>query len=448
MPQDARYQEITKELYSKNLDLLNANKTLELIQKLYEIMIVSFSLESVSQHFIDLITESLGFSDGLVAVHSEKNSHLVISGMTQSRLNAAALEQIAIPTVRVRYETSYETNALIRAYTSGKGYVVHSLADIWTPYLKPEDVSQTPILMAEQTILVYPIIFGEKVLGSFYLIMGKGSKDITAFEKKALDRITTVFGIAIDRIRINQELRASELRELAKTKELLKLKDEFVFIATHDLKTPVTAIKGFLELLEGDLTHSAMTPRMQENLSAIKESSHRLTQLTTDLLEVARSDSGTINVSLSEVDLYEAIQNSIQQVQVHAQKRAVTIEHSIAPHTMVRADKTRLSEVLENLLTNAVKYNREGGSVTIAAEVGNTVSVSIKDTGIGIPQEQHAKVFEKFFRAHQRGTEDIPGTGLGLFVVRMLVEKMGGTIRFTSTEGEGTTFVFTLQSAG
>src|SRR3990172_4148315 len=104
MPQSDKYQEITKELYSKNIDLVNANKTFELIQKLYEIMITSYSLESVSQRFIDVICGTLGFSDGIVAARHEKNEHLHVLGITQSETNKTLLELIDTPTVELRFD--------------------------------------------------------------------------------------------------------------------------------------------------------------------------------------------------------------------------------------------------------------------------------------------------------------------------------------------------------
>lgn len=230
-----------------------------------------------------------------------------------------------------------------------------------------------------------------------------------------------------------------------KTAEALKLKDEFFYIATHDLKTPVTAISGFVSLL---LEHKGeLSPDLQEDVQSIKEGSDRLKQLVNDLLQVARSESGTIKVDLTPLDLKIVMDRTITQVSLPATAKKVTIDADV-PSTLVLADEKKLSEVLENLLSNAVKYNKEGGSVVVSSTKNDGyLTVTIKDTGLGIPKVQQTKIFQKFYRAQNDATRDIQGTGLGLFVVKMLVEKMGGSISFTSEENVGTTFVFSLKLA-
>lgn len=244
-----------------------------------------------------------------------------------------------------------------------------------------------------------------------------------------------------------KELKVVQERELAKAKELLKLKDEFVFIAAHDLRTPVTAISGFISLIKQ--RKGNLDTDMQENLNSIEEGSDRLKQLINDLLEVARSDSGTIKVKLSNIDIVSLIDKTIKEVGPSAAVKNVTITSNLdRSQNLVVADDEKVSEVLENLLSNAIKYNREGGKIDVAtkAEAGR-LSVSIADTGYGIPKEQQEQVFQKFFRARQKDTQNVSGTGLGLFLVRMLMEKMGGTISFMSEEGKGTIFVFSLPLA-
>jgi len=448
MPDPKKYDEIAKELYSKNVDLVNANKTLELIQKLYEIMISNHSIESVSQRFIDIITQTLGFLDGLVATRYEDNEHLKIVGITQTQTNKTILELTNVSTVNLNYDLKSGGNALVRVFLSGKSEVVSNLLDIWNPYVRSDDLAGINKIIVPRQIFVYPIIFGEKILGSFAVSVGKDIEELTEFEKKALERLVTVFGIAIDRLRINIELQAAEKRELTKAKELLKLKDEFVFIATHDLRTPVTAIDGYISLIEEEKPKFSID--IESNFKAVKEASERLKQLVNDLLQVARGESGTIKVDVAPLDINELIDRVVREVTPSATNKKVRLGINLDQTAkQVLGDDEKLYEVVENLMSNAIKFNKADGTVAVATRASNAVlEVSVADTGFGIPKEEQAKVFQKFFKYRGESTRDVPGTGLGLFVVRTLVEKMGGKIGFTSQEGKGTTFTFTLPLAG
>lgn len=223
-----------------------------------------------------------------------------------------------------------------------------------------------------------------------------------------------------------------------------RTKDEFVFIATHDLRTPVTAIDGFVKLIK--MSKEKFSKETEDSFQAIVEASERLKQLVNDLLQVARSESGTIKVELAPVDIVSLIESLLREVTPMASDKKVTLKTALERDVkMVMADEAKLKEVMENLLSNAIKFNREGGSVEVTTKKDkDALSVSVSDTGYGIPKQEQAKVFQKFFRYRGEETKDVPGTGLGLFVIRMLVEKMGGKITFVSEEGKGTTFTFSL----
>ena len=244
-----------------------------------------------------------------------------------------------------------------------------------------------------------------------------------------------------------KELKDTEEREVAKAKELVKLKDEFVFIAAHELKTPVTAIRGFTELIS---EMKAKFPKdVRANLEAIYEASGNLNQLVNDLLQIARSESGTIRIQTMTVDIAPIILSTIKELSEIAKQKGILVRYEkVSTSLKVLSDESKLKEVLVNLIGNAVKYNRDGGSVDVLASKSDSHAlVEVKDTGYGIPKEQQEKIFQKFFRAQNKDTEQVTGTGLGLFVTKMLVEKMGGQITFTSTEGKGSTFSFTLPLA-
>ncbi len=237
-----------------------------------------------------------------------------------------------------------------------------------------------------------------------------------------------------------KQLESAQARELAEARNVARLKDEFVFIAAHELRTPVAAIRGFLELVSSS---SVKFPKdIKENLNAIASASGILNQLVGDLLEIARSESGTTKISVSPTNVIPIIKSVIGEMRPLAAQRKVEIRFE-SPKTAPRAlvDPKKVREVIMNLISNGIKYNKTGGTLDISVSSQKSkLAMKFKDTGYGIPKDQQEKIFEKFFRARVKGTQEVSGTGLGLFIVRMLVEKMNGQTTFNSTEGKGSVF--------
>jgi signal transduction histidine kinase len=237
-------------------------------------------------------------------------------------------------------------------------------------------------------------------------------------------------------------------RERAYIAEVLRLKDQFIFIAAHELRVPATAIKWAVAELAQVLA-SMMHERGsgEQHLDVLRKSSERLLALAEGLLEVARIENRTVQPHIQDVSVPETIGEIVAELNETASREMVTIRSAIPQDTPpLTADPLRLKEVLVNTLANAIKYNRRGGSVTISADAdADAVTIHCADTGVGIAPEHHQQVFQKFWRAQTK--KEVSGTGLGLFIVKYLVESMHGKIWFTSTLGKGTTFSFSFPRA-
>lgn len=283
------------------------------------------------------------------------------------------------------------------------------------------------------------LVVGKKANGRPY------SRPNLQFLESALPSLAITLKNADAYRRIQELSHTLETKVIERTHELeesqaaqLRLKDEFVFIATHDLATPVSAITGFVALLSKQA--ATLSPQSKNYLSAITEASSRLSALVKDLLEVARGDANTIKIELTRFDARETIEAAVRAITPLASQKSINPTLSLGTDNTLLADPTKLAEVLENLLSNGVKYNRVGGSLSVSSRLeGDKLVLEIKDTGIGIPESEHPKVFTKFFRSESPEARQSPGTGLGLFVARMLTEKMGGKISFTSIKDQGTT---------
>ncbi len=232
-------------------------------------------------------------------------------------------------------------------------------------------------------------------------------------------------------------------RDMTRERQIDRIKSEFISTAAHELRTPVTSILGFSELM---LQEHDFTPAEQaEFLTIIRDKADALSELIDDLLDVSRIESGRgVELHRSPITVEELITPIIRQYQ------RVTSSHSIklslsAPGVSLEVDKGKIGQVLENLLSNAVKYAPKGGAVHVSGERGEEgeYRISVRDEGIGMSPEEVDRIFEKFFRADSTDSA-VSGTGLGMTIVKSIVEAHGGKILVQSARGKGTTVTFTL----
>lgn len=225
-------------------------------------------------------------------------------------------------------------------------------------------------------------------------------------------------------------------------KRLEQLKDDFISIASHELKTPLTSIRAYAEFLleefyrTGDTGSASLLQKLDTQIN-------RLTQLVHDMFDTTQISEGKMNLRLARFDMDELIAEQVAVLQ-HLSDKHRLVYHPCGP-TWVRADRDRIGQVLTNLVANAVKYSPKGGDVTLRCEVdGNKIAVYVQDKGIGIPAGQQEKVFDRFFRINNKSTETLPGIGLGLYITAGIIRRHGGAIRVESKVNEGSVFIFTL----
>jgi two-component system phosphate regulon sensor histidine kinase PhoR len=234
------------------------------------------------------------------------------------------------------------------------------------------------------------------------------------------------------------------LHDITAIRRLEKMRSEFVANVSHELKTPITSIKGFTEtLLDGALEDPDIS---RSFLTIISEESDRLNRLITDILDLSKIEQKRMPLKVEEVDLSKLIKETVRIVRKEARAKNIAI-YLPAEETMVlEADRDRLQQIILNLVSNAVNYTPNNGEVTITLRSTDDkyVEMIIADTGIGIPPEHLPRIFERFYRVDKARSRESGGTGLGLAIVKHLVESHHGTIHVESKEGKGTTFTVTL----
>ncbi|HGG63877.1 MAG TPA: HAMP domain-containing histidine kinase [Rhodobacteraceae bacterium] len=253
-----------------------------------------------------------------------------------------------------------------------------------------------------------------------------------------------IFDISLKFYRSNQE-RTEQLKlikdENEKTKAAYEVKSQFLSTVSHELRTPLTSIKGSLDLVNGDVL-GKVPDNLKPALAIAAKNSQRLANLIDDLLDLQKMEAGEMNFNFETMNVNELVKEAVESTTGYAAKLGIHVTTILpARELMIRGDHSRLIQVMNNLLSNALKFSNEGGSVRIqVSENDNRVRISVQDDGIGIPDNARDKVFGKFSQIDSSDIRKVGGTGLGLNITKQIVERHDGMIDYESGRGAGTTF--------
>jgi signal transduction histidine kinase len=318
------------------------------------------------------------------------------------------------------------------------------------------------------TFITYLIVryqaFNLKLIGAQALVVGLISligsqlffvRELTNYILVAITFVlAAIFGIILIRsvkeeVRRKEELQALTQELAIANQELKRLdaaKSEFISIASHQLRTPLTAIKGYISLiLEG--SYGVVTPTLQDILNKVYIVNNRMGQLVEDLLNISRIESGRVQYNFTEAQIEPIVADAVDMFTIMAKEKKLSLKIKLPKKTLPKLmlDVNKIREVISNLIDNALKYTKEGG-VTVSVEgKQNCVVIAVQDTGIGVDQKESKRLFEKFTRSSETMKLDVSGTGLGLYVGKNFVEAHGGLISVESEgPGKGSTFIIKL----
>lgn len=222
-----------------------------------------------------------------------------------------------------------------------------------------------------------------------------------------------------------------------------KMRQEFTANVSHELKTPLTSISGYSELIESGMATDSDVTRFA---GEIHKNANRLLGLINDILQLSELDSRDFSAEFTPVDISSVARNCIQMLQLTAEKRKVTLYLQGSESCLVNGSPKMLEELIYNLIDNGIRYNNEGGSVFVTISKEDKTTVSVKDTGIGISRENQERVFERFYRVDKSRSKETGGTGLGLAIVKHIVVCHNADIQVISEEGEGTEIIVTFEN--
>ena len=295
--------------------------------------------------------------------------------------------------------------------------------------------SREPVMTNGRRMLI-PIRYKERTVG---LLCLRSNRDFSSHPDNVqfAGRLADHAAVAIENARLYEQLRQAN-----------QAKSEFVSVVSHELRTPMTSVRGYAEMLEKGMVGSLSSQQL-EFVRTIRRNAERMQVLVSDLQDVSRIETGKTRLEIGATGFADALDGALQttQAQIEARSQQLTVEipDDLPP---VCADRARLTQILINLLSNAYKYTPQGGQIGVRAQVqGEYVACTVSDTGIGISPQDQKSLFTKFFRSEDPVVRETTGTGLGLYILKNLVELQGGEVELESEMGKGTTVTFTMPVA-
>lgn len=301
-----------------------------------------------------------------------------------------------------------------------------------------------------RALLHVPLITQGQVVGVLSVHNRTTARTFSQNDLESLSALANYAVIALQNARLHETLKehAAQIEDAYdELQELSRLKIEFVQDISHELRVPLTFIKGYVDLLrEG--AFGDVSPEQLEPLDIIAKRTERITRLVSDMLTLQRLEAERFE--LVRVNLAEIAYDAIDDARAAARRAGLVIEEEIPKNLPpILGGPDQLPRILDNLLSNAIKFSPDGGRVTVRIyEEDDQINVYVSDTGIGIPPDKLERLFDRFYRAGEAGDKRIPGTGLGLSIVKAIVEAHGGQMSVQSQEGQGSTFSFSLPKDG
>ena len=410
---------------------------LSMLQRINRELNATLDYNKVMDLTLEWALRTTGADAGLVAVAAQDDS-----GQTELRFLAQrGYPESAFAAAEVQH-WPLSRGIIGRAMRSGKAELV---TDVSTD---PDYVALVPDMAAQLTV---PIWREERRVG----VIALEARHAGRLDQEALEFVTRLAdhaAIAMDNARLFEELQRANLA-----------KSEFVSFVSHELKQPMTAIRGYVDLLARGMA-GELSETQRTFLETVRANVDRMATLVSDLLDLSRIESGRLRLTMRDVSLPEVVYGVARALegQLAANRHRLALE--LAPDLpAVHADADRLAQILTNLISNADKYTPDDGVITIRARrtrsmlpeaeaddgtAGEFVLCSVTDTGIGMSPDDQLRLFTKYFRANDPAVRAVPGTGLGLVITKSLVELHGGAMGVTSAPGQGSTFCFTIPAAG
>ncbi|KKR88081.1 MAG: Multi-sensor hybrid histidine kinase [Candidatus Curtissbacteria bacterium GW2011_GWA1_41_11] len=396
----------------------------------------------------------LGYRIIVLTLADEKKGVLKRISLSQTFEAAKAQAASAIPFHDIEIPLDAQKNLLIQTLHEKKPRSTHFWPDIFTPVLTPKEAIANQKASGIKTSMLYPVTIQDKALGVLIFSMVKDEKEVSEAEEDLIRGFTDVVGLAVQNAKLYTSLSETTAKldkANKRLQELDKLKDDFVSMASHELRTPMTAIKSYLWMALNKKKQD-LTPDLNRYIFRAFHSTERLINLVNDMLNISRIESGRIALNLAEVDPVELVHEVVDEVIPKATELNLNVKVIDRQVSKVLCDRDKIHEVIINLIGNSLKFTKQGGSISITfEEKAPFIYISVTDTGVGLAKEDMDRLFKKFSMIEHSYTAASAsgGTGLGLYISKSIVILHKGDITAYSPGREkGSTFTLSLPIAG
>ncbi len=445
----AKVEERTKSLQEANVALEDRNKFLATIQTVINLISRTLDLKQVNQMIADSIARELGYVGGILSFIDREKRVLRVGAITNSPETKKAL--VFLPKDPREYETALSNDYNLGAQTvfSGKINFSDKMSDFLSPPVEKEIIEKIQQQLGVQTAVAVPIFSEAKIIGVIHFLLSVKREKISSLDIETMTALTNQVGLVSRNLKLydnlqgtNQELQEANMR----LRELDKAKSEFLSIASHQLRTPISAIKGYLSMMmEGDF--GKIPGPINKIISDLFESASRLARLINVFLNVSRIESGRLKLEKKPLQVTELITSVIDELKNEAAKKDLKLTF-VKPKKkvpQVLADSDKLREVILNLIDNSIKYTPQGSVTTSIDFDDKNLTFTVKDTGIGIKKEEVNSLFRKFVRGSGVAQIHTGGSGLGLFIAQKIIKEHGGMSWAESEgKGKGSSFMFVI----
>ncbi len=429
------------------IDLLQgSSQIIKSLWKVNKAILSTLDFEKLTEEVVSVVLQELnylqiGYRISVLTLVDRKEGIVRRISFSPTPEALEILKRAKVRFQEIKIPLKEEKNLLVKSIKKQKIYVTHDLSDVFYPEKTREIWRNLQKEVGIKTSLVFPLIIHGESIGAMIFSLSKTEKEISDYEKGILAGFTDAVAVAIENANLYRKLRYANQQ----LKLLDKQKDEFISIAAHELRAPMTAIKGYLSMiLEGDA--GEVPPKIAEYLKEATEGNERLIRLVNNMLNVGRIEEGRMIYQMGKVALGRVVETVFNEFKVEAEKKQLEFKFEMPENLNdeIYVDQDRIHEVVSNLVSNAVKYTDKGVvAIKLSQPQAQIIRLEVSDTGPGISTKDKEKLFQKFSRVESSAGKAI-GTGLGLYISKLLIEKFGGRIGFESELGKGSSFWFEL----